>query len=109
MSRITRIATPTLTSLPAKRAGGDAATAVTPVKRILPPQRRNPQPPAWQQPATAGKPAAPFLAQFIDQHWLWPGPRARMQNAGASHAYLEADALTDKEHSEIHKRLDRFL
>ncbi len=42
--------------------------------------------------------AAPFLAQYVDQHWPWPRDAARkaVLRQRATSAYLEADSLPDR-------------
>lgn len=86
--------------------------------RALPAPRRRDEPsrarrlepaPLTEKTATASKaglgradlastrPAAGFLAQYIDQHWNWPRSPARKeeQRRRATGAYIEADMLPD--------------
>lgn len=95
-------------------------TGTTPtrgIQRALPaPRRRDETPRAKRlepaplpepvQTATAGlgrpdltamRPAAAFLAQYVDQHWNWSRSPARKeeQRRRATGAYIEADMLPD--------------
>jgi len=109
MTRITRSSHYGLTTLPARRAAKGAPAAVAPVEKVLPPRRAQPRPSTWQPPAMAGKPVATFLAQFIDQHWLWPGPRHGNAQDRATQAYGNAEALSDEERARTNALLDRWL
>lgn len=81
-----------------------------PRRRDEPPRARRLEPaPLTEKTATASKaglgradlastrPAAGFLAQYIDQHWNWPRSPARKeeQRRRATGAYIEADMLPD--------------
>lgn len=51
-----------------------------------------------RSPETGRRTAAPFLAQYVDQHWPWPRDAARkaVLRQRATSAYLEADGLPDR-------------
>ncbi|MGX1198420.1 hypothetical protein [Parvibaculum sp. MBR-TMA-1.3b-4.2] len=56
--------------------------------------------------------AAPFLAQYVDQHWPWPRDAARkaVLRQRATSAYLEADGLPDRlEDEALNGRYQRKL
>lgn len=84
-------------ALPAPRRGDETPRA----------KRLEPAPlPATAAQASAGlgrpdltttRPAAPFLAQYLDQHWNWPRSSARKEERRrrATSAYIEADMLPD--------------
>ena len=50
------------------------------------------------RPATGLRVSAPFLAQYVDQHWPWPRDPVRktVLRQRAASAYLDADGLPDR-------------
>lgn len=51
-----------------------------------------------QKPVQGLRVSAPFLAQYVDQHWPWPRDASRkaVMRQRAASAYLEADCLPDR-------------
>ena len=98
MAKIERISGPQ-THLPAR---SNRERRPEGVRRLAP----APRDPAGTQrgvsghrPAAAGfRTAAPFLAQYVDQHWPWPRDPARKDTLRqrAAAAYLQADGLPDR-------------
>lgn len=94
MSRIVRISQPTFPHLPVRSKPAQAEDVKSAAEEI---QLVNPEPQApvgRRIPARQG-PSAPFLAQYVDQHWPWPrDAKARLRTrAHGAQAYAQTNEL----------------
>lgn len=100
MNRISRISNTAFPALPVRRNEKARATdepATEPVRIIDPAHQTTTR---RHIPARPG-PAAPFLAQYVNQHWPWPrDPEARVRaRRNAACAYGTTDALPLRAHN----------